>query len=90
MAKRGGAKQPEPESFEAALNELEELTARMERDDVPLDESLSLYERGIFLRDFCQSRLNAAEQQIERLTRGDDGKLGASPMHADGGAESGT
>ena len=89
MAKRAAAnKQEEPESFEAALKELEDLTATMEGDDVALDRSLELYERGIFLRDFCQARLDAAEKQIERLTRSADGRLGTAAMSGGDDGES--
>lgn len=81
MAKRtASAKQPQPETFEAALDELEQITGRMERGDVPLDESLRLYERGTFLIKHCQERLDSAEKQIEQLGKGDGGKLTAKPM----------
>ena len=67
--------QPKPENFERALEELEALVRRMEAGDVPLDESLRLYERGTFLIRHCQDRLDSAERQIEQLTRGRDGRL---------------
>ena len=67
--------QARPETFEAALGELEEIVRRMEGGQVSLDESLRLYERGTFLIRHCQDRLDTAEQQIEQLTRGKDGRL---------------
>lgn len=88
MAKRAAStKQQQPETFEAALDELEQITSRMERGDVPLDESLRLYERGTFLIRHCQERLDSAEKQIEQLGKGDGGKLTAKPMQAADDAE---
>ena len=74
--------QQRPETFEAAMHELEEIVRRMEGSDVSLDESLQLYERGTFLLGHCQQRLDSAEKQIEVLTRARDGRLAAQP--ADG------
>lgn len=71
--------QEQPQTFEAALGELEEIVGRMESGQVSLDESLRLYERGTFLIQHCQTRLDTAEKQIERLTRGKDGRLDATP-----------
>ena len=82
MAKKATATSPEqkpPETFEAALEELESITGRMEAGDVALDESLRLYERGTFLVGFCQKRLDAAERQIEVLGQSPDGKVKAEP-----------
>ena len=75
----GRGPQDSPETFEAALHELEEIVRRMEGDEVPLDESLRLYERGTFLIGHCQQRLDSAEKQIEALTRGKDGRLVSAP-----------
>ena len=87
MAKRDAKKTSDaedPPSFEAALEELEELTERMEAGDVALDESLRLYERGTFLLGFCQRRLDTAEQQIQKLSRGEGGKLTTKPLDSVG------
>ncbi len=73
------ASQERPQSFEAALGELEEIVRRMESGQVSLDESLRLYERGSFLITHCQNRLDTAEKQIEQLTRSRDGRLVAEP-----------
>ncbi len=55
-------------SFEDALRELESIVHRLERGDVPLDESIALYARGEMLRGQCQKRLADAEARIEKLT----------------------
>jgi exodeoxyribonuclease VII small subunit len=63
-------------SFEELQRELDEVVQRLERGDVPLDEALSLWERGEQLYRACAARLDAAELRIEELrlgeTAGDD------------------
>ncbi len=60
-------------SFEDALRSLEEVVRRLESGEVPLDESISLYERGESLRKACQARLDSAQARIERIVAGPDG-----------------
>jgi exodeoxyribonuclease VII small subunit len=64
--------QPEPTSYEAGAEELEALVRQMESAQLPLDQLLVSYQRGAFLLSFCQSKLQALEQQISRI---DDGQL---------------
>ncbi|MGY6551775.1 MAG: exodeoxyribonuclease VII small subunit [Erythrobacter sp.] len=72
-------------SFEEALAALEEIVKRLERGDVPLDESISLYEQGEKLRTACQNRLDAAQARIERIVTAADGSAaGAQPFDAQG------
>jgi len=54
-------------SFEEALRALEDVVRRLESGEVPLDESISLYERGEALRLACQARLDAAAARIEKI-----------------------
>ena len=61
-------------SFEEALRALEDVVRRLETGDVPLEESISLYERGEQLRRHCQARLDAAQARIEKIVAGPDGK----------------
>ncbi|MFY8049011.1 MAG: exodeoxyribonuclease VII small subunit [Erythrobacter sp.] len=61
-------------SFEQALAALEQVVQALERGDVPLDQSISLYERGEALRAACQQRLDAAQARIERIVTGADGR----------------
>lgn len=65
-------------SFEQALSALESIVQQLERGDVPLDESISLYERGEKLRAACQKRLDAAQARIEKIVTGADGKPGGT------------
>jgi exodeoxyribonuclease VII small subunit len=70
-------------SFEDALKGLEEIVRQLESGEVPLDESLSLYERGEALRRHCQARLDAAQARIEQIVQGADGQAaGTRPFDA--------
>jgi exodeoxyribonuclease VII small subunit len=57
--------------FEKALQELESLVAQLEQGDLPLEESLKQFERGIALTRACQTALKDAEQKIEMLAAHD-------------------
>lgn len=78
---------PAPEidglSFEEALRALEDVVRKLEGGEVPLEESIGLYERGEALRRHCQARLDAAQARIEKIVQGPDGKAaGAVPFDA--------
>ena len=51
--------------FEAAIAELEALVRKLEEGDLPLEQSLALYERGIQLSRYCHARLEDAERMSE-------------------------
>ena len=68
-------------TFEAALARLEETAKLLESGNVPLDESLSLFEEGISLVKLCNSKLDAAEQKFVRLKLGDDGSATEEAMN---------
>ena len=59
-----------PQSFEAALAEIEAIVAAMEAGQLPLEQSLSVYKRGAELLQFCQARLQEAQQQVKILEAG--------------------
>lgn len=59
-----------PASFETSVSELETIVAAMERDDLPLEEALAAYQRGIGLLRHCQATLSAAEQRVRILEQG--------------------
>jgi exodeoxyribonuclease VII small subunit len=68
-------------SFEEALKELETVVARLERGDVPLEESIRLYERGAALRARCEAKLAEAEEKVARITLGEGGQaVGLVPL----------
>lgn len=60
----------EPASYEAALEELEQLVARIESGQLPLDQMLAGYQRGATLLAFCRQRLDAVQDQIKVLDEG--------------------
>jgi len=60
-------------SFEQALAGLEEIVQRLEDGDLPLEESLELFEKGVLLTRVCSERLEAAEKKIEVLMRDEGG-----------------
>jgi exodeoxyribonuclease VII small subunit len=63
------AQKSKPSGFEATLAELEELVARMEAGDLPLEEALRNFERGVALTRECQAALQAAQQRVQVLTQ---------------------
>jgi exodeoxyribonuclease VII small subunit len=58
----------EPPQFERAIEELEALVDRLEGEDLTLEASLALFERGIGLTRACEQALDAAEQRVRILT----------------------
>lgn len=70
-------------SFEQALNELEQIVAKLEGGKAPLAESISIYERGEALKNHCETLLKTAEARIEKITLSRDGKaIGTEPLDA--------
>ncbi len=61
--------------FEEALKLLEEIVLKLENQTAQLDESLELYETGVFLVKKCSKMLGDAEQKVSILARGDDGEV---------------
>ena len=59
-----------PQSFEAALAEIEDIVAAMEAGQLPLEHSLVAYKRGAELLQYCQARLQDARQQVKILEAG--------------------
>ncbi|WP_298444645.1 exodeoxyribonuclease VII small subunit [uncultured Ferrimonas sp.] len=62
------AKKPENLSFEQSLQELEQIVAQLEQGEVPLEQALKQFERGIGLVRASQAKLDSAEQQVAILT----------------------
>ena len=63
--------------FEGAIAELDGIVKKLEEGDLPLEQSLALYERGVQLSRFCHARLEDAERRIEILT--ERGELKPAP-----------
>ena len=62
-------------TFEASLNELERIVKQLEDGDMPLEESLKLFEEGVRLSRECRERLTNAERRIEVLMKEADGSI---------------
>ncbi len=60
-------------SFEDAIKELETVVGQLERGDVALDQSISLYERGAALKARCEAKLKEAEEKVAKITLGEGG-----------------
>ena len=68
-------------TFEKALAELEGIVQRLERGDVPLAESIAIYERGEALKARCSKLLAEAEARVEKIRLGPGGKpAGTEPL----------
>jgi exodeoxyribonuclease VII small subunit len=66
--------------FEAALKELEQIVERLEAGDLPLEQSLELFEQGVRLSRDCQRRLDEAERRVEILLKDEAGGYTPSPF----------
>ena len=73
MPKPTAAKQPE-QTFETAIERLEQIVEEMESDKMPLEQLLERYEEGTRLVKTCQEKLEAAEKRVEIITRNAAGK----------------
>lgn len=60
--------------FESALNELQQIVSTIEAGECSLDESISLFEKGIALSDSCTKMLSEAKQKISKLTDDEQGE----------------
>ena len=71
-------------SFEQALEQLERIVEDLERGDVPLDQSIRIYERGEALKKHCDTLLKAAEDKVEKIRLGRDGApVGVEPLDSE-------
>lgn len=68
-------------SFEQALQELEVLVQKMEAGQVPLEEAVALYERGVSLKKICAKKLEEARLRVEKITLDESGApVGVEPF----------
>ena len=68
-------------SFEEAMKELEAVVGQLERGDVQLDASITLYERGAALKKRCEDELKRAEEKVAAITLDSDGTpTGTTPV----------
>ena len=68
-------------TFEQAMSELEKIVTELERGDVPLEDSISLYEKGAELKKRCETKLKEAEQKVAAITLDEEGSVtGTKPI----------
>jgi exodeoxyribonuclease VII small subunit len=68
-------------TFESAMKELESIVERLEKGNVELEESIAIYARGEALKKRCEDLLRSAEERIQKITLGADGKpTGTEPL----------
>lgn len=67
-------------TFESSLNDLEQIVKQLEDGDMPLEESLKLFEDGVRLSRECRERLSNAERRIEVLMKEADGSMSLEPV----------
>ncbi|MGD9564252.1 MAG: exodeoxyribonuclease VII small subunit [Pyrinomonadaceae bacterium] len=70
-------------TFEASLNELERIVKQLEDGDMPLEDSLKLFEDGVRLSRECRERLTNAERRIEVLMKDSNGSIALEPVQID-------
>jgi len=70
-------------SFEQAMGELETLVGQLESGKAPLEESITLYERGNHLKAHCEALLKAAEARVEKITLAAGDPSGTQPLDVD-------
>jgi exodeoxyribonuclease VII small subunit len=97
MSRRPPSTEPESQSpsqpaegvsFEAAIKRLSEIVQTLERGELPLEESLRLFEEGVKLSRISQQRLNAAEKRVEQLLAVDEqGRARTAPFATDAADE---
>ena len=68
-------------TFEQAMSELERIVTQLEKGDVPLEDSISLYEKGAELKKRCETKLKEAEQKVAAITLDEKGSVtGTKPL----------
>lgn len=67
-------------SFEAAAAELETIVQALERGDLPLEEAVALFEKGVRLSRLCSGKLDIAQEKVRRLLVEQEGELLTLPF----------
>ena len=67
-------------SFEEALQALEQVVGQLEGGQVPLEQSIALYERGDALKKHCEARLGEAELKVQKIVAADGKATGSEPF----------
>jgi exodeoxyribonuclease VII small subunit len=67
-------------TFEEAMAALEQVVSALEKGEVPLEQSIALYERGVALRAQCAGKLTAAEEKVELIRAAEGRAVGTTPV----------
>ena len=67
-------------SFEEAISELERIVEDLERGDIELEDSISIYERGVILKAHCEAKLKTAKMKIDKFVSHPDGDFSSEPL----------
>jgi len=68
------------DEFEKSFQKLEKIVARLEEEELSLDESLKLFEEGVTLSRFCHSKLEEVEKKIELILADAQGEPRTEPF----------
>ena len=76
MAKKTELKDnKEEQKFEEALAEIDSIVSKLESGELPLDETLQMFQRGMELINFCSNKLDVVDEKLKTLMEGADGKF---------------
>jgi len=70
-------------TFEQAFQQLEHVVQQLESEELPLEQSVALFERGMALAQFCEKKLDEAEQKVQQLAQVGSGAPTMIPFHAE-------
>ncbi|MFS1512226.1 exodeoxyribonuclease VII small subunit [Chengkuizengella sp. SCS-71B] len=70
-------------NFEEAMENLENVVSALEREDVPLEKAIELFQEGVKLSSYCSQKLEQVEQKIEMLISEDGQKKDFHPLNDD-------
>jgi exodeoxyribonuclease VII small subunit len=70
-------------TFEQAFKQLEQVVQQLESGELPLEQSVALFERGMALAQFCEKKLDEAEQKVQQLVQVGSGGPTMIPFHAE-------
>jgi exodeoxyribonuclease VII small subunit len=77
------AKNPKHQSFEESLKRLEDIVNKLEHGEIPLEDSIKMYEEGLALSTVCMEKLTHAELKLKKLSKDIDGNLRLSDEETD-------
>ena len=80
------SKETKETNFETAFQKLEAAVARLEEEDLSLEEALRAYETGVKMAEICSKRLSEAERKVEVLMKTNAGRFKTAPLETDSAA----